>query len=420
MEFTTLTEKEFRNFTKNYDQTSFMQSIELANLKRELGSVPHFVGVKKNNEVVAATLILEDKSILGQKTFYAPRGYLIDYHNFELLKFFSDELIKYVKKKKGFRITIDPNVIYRIRSSEGEILNDDLDKDDLTMKNLEKLGYKYFGFNLYTETYQVRWEYRLKLDEDYETKKAKFSKSTRKNIDSCYKKGLKVRIGKIDDLNSMTEIFDVTSKRKEFDSRSLEYYKKMYNHMKDLMTIYIAYLDPDIYLSDTKELLDKAKKEKEIVEEKMKTSIVGSKLKNQMELAEKQIDKYKEELKIAEQFKKENPKGKDIGALLSLRSGNEYLTLSSGMLKEYGKFTPKYAMYDQHIKDAYKEGFKWVDFYGITGNFNKDSKYYGMYEIKKGFNGNVIELIGQFEIKTGFVYYIYNLGKKIKNIVKKK
>ena len=420
MEFTTLTEKEFRNFTKNYDQTSFMQSIELANLKRELGSVPHFVGVKKNNEVVAATLILEDKSILGQKTFYAPRGYLIDYHNFELLKFFSDELIKYVKKKKGFRITIDPNVIYRIRSSEGEILNDDLDKDDLTMKNLEKLGYKYFGFNLYTETYQVRWEYRLKLDEDYETKKAKFSKSTRKNIDSCYKKGLKVRIGKIDDLNSMTEIFDVTSKRKEFDSRSLEYYKKMYNHMKDLMTIYIAYLDPDIYLFDTKELLDKAKKEKEIVEEKMKTSIVGSKLKNQMELAEKQIDKYKEELKIAEQFKKENPKGKDIGALLSLRSGNEYLTLSSGMLKEYGKFTPKYAMYDQHIKDAYKEGFKWVDFYGITGDFNKDSKYYVMYEIKKGFNGNVIELIGQFEIKTGFVYYIYNLGKKIKNIVKKK
>ena len=239
MEFTTLTEKEFRNFTKNYDQTSFMQSIELANLKRELGSVPHFVGVKKNNEVVAATLILEDKSILGQKTFYAPRGYLIDYHNFELLKFFSDELIKYVKKKKGFRITIDPNVIYRIRSSEGEILNDDLDKDDLTMKNLEKLGYKYFGFNLYTETYQVRWEYRLKLDEDYETKKAKFSKSTRKNIDSCYKKGLKVRIGKIDDLNSMTEIFDVTSKRKEFDSRSLEYYKKMYNHMKDLMTFTI-------------------------------------------------------------------------------------------------------------------------------------------------------------------------------------
>ncbi len=420
MEFTTLTEKEFRDFTSNYEQASFMQTVELANLKRELGSIPHFVGVKKGKKVVAATLILEENSILGHKTFYAPRGYLIDYHDYDLLKFFSDELIKYVKAHKGFRITIDPNVVYRMRSSEGDILNDDKDKDDLTMENLKKLGYKYFGFNLYAETYQVRWEYRLKLDEDYETKKAKFSKSTRKNIDACYKKGLKVRIGKIEDLDSMTEIFDVTSKRKDFDSRSLDYYKKMYNHMKDLMTIYIAYLDPDIYLADTKELLSEAEKEKEVILGKMKTSIVGSKLTNQMDTVEKQIEKYKEELKVAEQFKKDNPNGKDIGALLSLRSGNEYLTLSSGMLKEYGRFTPKYAMYDQHIKDAYKEGFEWVDFYGITGDFNKDSKWYGMYEIKKGFNGNVVELIGQFEIKTGFVYNIYNFGKRIKNIVKRK
>ena len=121
---------------------------------------------------------------------------------------------------------------------------------------IEKLGYKYFGFNLYAETYQVRWEYRLKLDEDYETKKAKFSKSTRKNIDACYKKGLKVRKGNIEDLDSMTEIFDATSQRKDFDSRSLDYYKKMYKHMKDLMTIYIAYLDPDTYLKDTQALLD--------------------------------------------------------------------------------------------------------------------------------------------------------------------
>ena len=419
MEFTTLTEKEFRDFTKNYEQTSFMQSIELANLKKELGSIPHLVGVKKNKKVIAATLILEEKSILGQKTFYAPRGYLVDYHDFDLLKFFSDEIIKYVKKHKGFRITIDPNVVYRIRSSEGEILNDDKDRDDLTMENLKKLGYKYFGFNLYTETYQVRWEYRLKLDEDYEVKKTKFSKSTRKNIEASYKKGLKVRVGKIEDLDSMTEIFDVTSKRKDFQSRSLDYYKKMYKHMKDLMTIYIAYLDPDVYLADTEELLHEVEKEKEVIEGKMKTSIVGSKLTNQKESNERQIEKYKEELEVAKKFKKDFPNGKDIGALLSLRSGKEYLTLSSGMLKEYGRFTPKYAMYDEHIKDAYKEGFEWVDFYGITGDFNKDSKWYGMYEIKKGFNGNVVELIGQFEIKTGFVYNIYNLGKKIKNIVKR-
>ena len=62
-----------------------MQTIELANLKKELGSIPHIVGVKEKNKVIAATIILENKAILGYKTFYAPRGYLIDYNNYELL-----------------------------------------------------------------------------------------------------------------------------------------------------------------------------------------------------------------------------------------------------------------------------------------------------------------------------------------------
>ena len=358
MKFTTLTEEEFRKFIKDYPQSSFMQTIELANLKRELGDIPHIVGVKKKNKVVAATIILEEKSIFGYKTFYAPRGYLVDYDDFELLKFFSDELIKYVQERKGFRITIDPNVIYRIRSSEGEILDDDKDRNDTIMDNLKKLGYKYFGFNLYVETYQVRWEYRLKLDEPYEDKKAKFSKSTRKNIDACYKKGLKVRKGNIKDLDSMAEIFESTGERKDFHTRSLDYYKKMYHHMKDLMTIYIAYLDPDTYLEDTKSLLDNELENNKKIEEKMKTSIVGSKLTNQKETSDKLIEKYREELEKAKKFKEENPNGKDIGALLSLKSGNEYLTLNSGMLSEYKSFTPKYAMYNEHIKDAYEMRFE--------------------------------------------------------------
>ncbi|MBE6151440.1 MAG: aminoacyltransferase [Firmicutes bacterium] len=419
MEFTTLTEKEFIKFSDKHPQSSFLQTIELANLKKELGSIPHIVGIKENKKVLAATIILEEKSILGYKTFYAPRGFLIDYDNYELLKFFTEELIKFVKQRKGFRITIDPNVVYRVRSSEGDILDDDKNRNDTIIDNLKKLGYQHYGFNIYPETIQVRWEYRLKLDEDYETKKSKFSKSTRKNIDACYKKGLKVRKGTIEDLDSMTEIFDATSQRKDFQSKSLNYYKKMYHHMKDLMTIYIAYLDPDNYLNDTKSLLDNELENNKKIEEKMKTSIVGSKLLNQKETSDNLINKYKEELEKAKKFKEENPNGKDIGALLSLKSGNEYLTLTSGMIAEYKSFTPKYAMYNEHIKDAYEMNYEWIDFYGITGCFDKDDKYYGMYEFKKGFSGNVVELVGQFELKTGFMYNIYKIGKKIKRIIKK-
>ena len=69
MEFTTLTEKEFNKFIKDHPQSSFLQTIELANLKKELGNIPHILGIKKDKKVVAATIILEEKSILLTPSF---------------------------------------------------------------------------------------------------------------------------------------------------------------------------------------------------------------------------------------------------------------------------------------------------------------------------------------------------------------
>lgn len=417
MKFCVLTEEEYRKFYEKYEDASFMQSIELSHLKKEYGQVIHLVGVKDNEELIAASMILETSTILNKKLFYAPRGLMADYHNKELLSYFTNELKKYIKKHNGFILTIDPNIIYRTRTSDGEIDPNDKPNDE-AITNLKELGYKHYGFNLYLDALQARWCYRIKLDEDYEEKKSKFSKSTRKNIESCIKKGLMVRVGTIDDLDTMTEIFDLTSKRKDFFSRSLSYYQKMYKNMHNLMTIYIAYLDPKIYLEHSKNLLEEELNNHKTIEEKMKKDKVGSRLLNQLETSNKLIAKYQNEVEKATKFKENNPNGKDIGCLLSIRSGNEYLTLSSGVLEEYKSFTPKYLMYEHHIKEAYKEKFKYCNFYGITGDFNKDGKYYGIYEFKKGFNGNVIEYIGQFELEVTGFYKVYKLLKKIKSIIK--
>lgn len=416
MEFSVLDEKEYRSFYDHFEEASFMQSVELGNLKKDYGNIIHLVGVKKNGKVIAASLLIQAKTIFGRSTFYAPRGFMLPYHDFELLKFFTEEVKKYIRSLGGFLLTIDPNVIYRVRSSDGDILGDG---DDEAINNLKKLGYQHHGFNIYLDSRQARWAYRLELDEAYEVKKSKFSKSTRKNIDSTYKKGLQVRVGTIDDLDVMTEIFDVTAKRKDFFSRSLDYYKRMYKNMHDLMTIYIAYLNPDVYLEHTKSLLESAKKKNQELAEKLKVDQVGNRLKNEKETSDKQVEKYQNELEKAEKFKEENPNGKDIGCLLSLRSGREYLTLSSGVLVDYKSFTPKYQMYEKHIQDAYKEGFQYCNFYGITGDFDPKNKYYGIYEFKKGFGGNVIELIGEFDLEISSFNKFYQLLRKIKKLVRK-
>lgn len=414
MEFVELNEREYSKFYKSNEQASFMQSIELGNLKKEYGDKVHLVGVKKGNKIIAASLILESKTLFNKSLFYAPRGLIVDYHDKELLTFFVVELKKYLRKFHGLTLTIDPNVIYRTRSSEGEILGDG---DDLSINNLKSLGFNHFGFNTYLESRQVRWAYLFKLDEKYEEKKKKFSKSTRKNIEFTYKKGLQVRKGNIEDLDVMTEIFENTAKRKDFFFRSLDYYKKMYKNMKDLMTIYIAYLNPDVYLEHTKTLLEEEKNRNKEILNKFTTDNVGNKLKNQKETSDALILKYEKELERAKKFKEENPKGKDIGCLLSIRSGNEYLTLSSGVLEDYRDFKPKYQMYEKHINDAYIEGFKYCNFYGITGDFDPNNKYYGIYEFKKGFGGNVIEYIGEFELELSSFNKFYKILKKIKRLL---
>ena len=416
VKFYVLEENEYKQFVDHNPDASFMQTVEYAHLRNELGSRVHFVGIKVQGKIVAGAMILESTTIFLKKMFYAPRGLLVDYHNKELLSFFTKELKRYIKQQGGFILTIDPNVIYRIRTSDGEIDSNMIDNQEV-IANLSSLGYQHHGFDLYFDAKQARWCYRFTLDEDYESKKVKFSKSTRKNIDFCIKRGLMIREGSIDDLAVMSEIFELTSKRRDFFSRSLEYYQKMYRNMNSLMTIYIAYLDPTIYYNHTLSLLEEAKKNYAIVLEKMEKDMVGSKLLSQKENALKQIEKYEKELTEADQFRKDYPNGKDIGCLLSLRSGNEYLTLSSGVLEEYRKFTPKYLMYEHHIKEAYKEGFSYCNFYGITGDFNPKGKYYGIYEFKKGFNGNVIEYIGEFDLKVTNFYILYKILKRVKKIM---
>ena len=174
-EFVEISKTEFNSFIKDHEQSSFMQTVELGNLKDEMGDISYYFGVKEKNKLVCASLILEEPSVMGRKSFYAPRGFLIDYSDIELLNFFTRNLEEFCKSKKGFRIIIDPNVIYQIRTSEGDIIPENK-KNDYVINNLENIGYKHFGFNLYDLALQMRWEYRLKLDKSYEEIKLMYSK----------------------------------------------------------------------------------------------------------------------------------------------------------------------------------------------------------------------------------------------------
>jgi peptidoglycan pentaglycine glycine transferase (the second and third glycine) len=417
MEFVELTDKEYENFVKDHEQESYMQTLDLKQFKNNNNIKCYIVGVKEKKKVLAATLMYSVGIFMKKRRFYSSRGFIIDYKNKELLTFFVENLKQYLKKHNAMSITIDPNVIYRVRSSNGEIIDDNT--NDEVIENLKSLGFTHYGFNKYFETMQVRWVYRLKLDKPYEELKNDFIKSTRKNIEATHNNGVKIRIGTVEDIKSLSKIFKETAERDEFNTKSYEYYKSMFESMPNQIKVYMAYIDPKLRLELTENKLKEEEKNNEDINRKMQTDMVGNKLRTKKEVSDNLIKKYKEEIKETKEMIKENPEGVDIGALISVKSGTDYISLSSGTLTNYKKYYPKYALYDAHIEDAYKMGYKYVNFYGIAGDFNPNNKYYGIYEFKKGFNGNVVEYIGEFTLGIGSTYKLFTTLKKVKKKIKK-
>ncbi len=68
------------------------------------------------------------------------------------------------------------------------------------------------------------------------------------------------------------------------------------------------------------------------------------------------------------------------------------------------------------IRYAKENGFHRYNFYGISGNFDKEDPSYGIYDFKKGFTGYVEELIGEHEL---CIMPIYCFLFKILHAIKK-
>lgn len=422
MELTKITSLEFKKFVNSSEYMTFHQDERWGQLKEESGWNYELVGLKDKNKVVAATMLLYKKTYFNILMCYSPRGFIMDYSKKNLLETFTSLLKKYLKEKNVTFLKIDPYITYNLRDSDGNIKEEILSSRDL-FSRFTKLGYEHHGFNLdISNELQPRWIYRLGLDKSYEELEKDFHKSTRKNISSSKSKGIKIRVATIEDLDIVVDILKDSSVRKNFILRGKKYYHDMMVYLNDMITIYLAYIDSSDYLNYARESLDNELKNNSNIEEKLKSENVGNKLKTLKETSDKLIIKYQEELKRAEELIKEYPDGKDIGALVTLHSPKELLSLNSGMLDEYRSFTPKYALYERHIKDALTLKKEYSNFYGISGFFTKgNNPMYGVYEFKKGFSGEVIELIGEFDLPINdFKFKLYKFLFKVYKKIKRK
>ena len=424
MEFRELSEKEFINFSEKHEQANFYQTIEWGKLKKINGWKSYLVGLVDNKKVVAATLLLSKSTPVKKNMFYAPHGFLIDYSDYKLLKRFTENVKEFAKKNNAIFVKIDPYIIYQERDIDGNIVKNGKNNKK-AFSNLEKLGYKHFGFNVMQETLQPRWVFVTDtkdktVDEVMMGMDSKTRQIIRKNERMC----IKTREIDYDELELFKDIMQHTGDRRKFIDRPLSYYQNMYKELNPsgILKILVAELH-------VKELIDTYKKEiedvqKEYDERKNKHDNGLNKM-NEKKFQNKQkedletIKRITKKMDEASKLRDENGDIITLGGILFLIYGNEVVSLVGGSYDKFMEFQSAYTVHWAGCKYAIEHGYDRYNFYGITGDFDPKNPLYGLYLFKKGYGGRVVELIGEFDLVVSkFWYFVYNFAFKLYHGVK--
>ena len=107
--------------------------------------------------------------------------------------------------------------------------------------------------------------------------------------------------------------------------------------------------------------------------------------------------------------------GNPIAGTLAVRYGNKVWYLYGASSNAYRNVMPNYLLQLEMIRWAVDTGCDIYDFRGVSGDLSPENPLYGLYKFKKGFSGELVEFIGEFELITK--PFVYNTMQKARHIV---
>lgn len=402
MKLIKLTENEFREYSNHHPLKTFVQTVEMGKIRANKGWNVDYLGLKDNDEILGATMLVSHPRFLGKKEFYAPRGFLLDYNNEQLVTVFINEITKFVKKNNGFKLRIDPYLELKERDINGNIVDNGIDNSRV-VSLLKSLGF--------TKSYsdeQLKWLYVLNLEGKTEAEILKGMSSTNRNIiRKTLKTNIKLRELRHDELELFEKITKETGERRGFASKNLDYYRQMDDLFKDDVKYVVAELNLKNYVETLTKELEKETNRLDKLSDVKANDGKRKEIKVTINSLKKKIDK-------ANDLIESDGVNIILSGAMFMTYGDEVVYLFCGNYKKYMEFGAQYFIQWQMIKYALENNYKVYNFYGISGNFDKNDPSYGIYEFKKGFGGRVVELLGDYELGIGFTYKLYRLMKGIR------
>lgn len=392
MQIVLLDEVRFDSFAISHPNHNFYQTSNYGKFMTKHGYNSYYLGlVDDSGNIKAATLmIVKNEKNNKRKMGYAPRGFLIDWNDDNLVNEFTSKLKEFLSKRSFTYLKVDPLVIYKEHNMDGSEKIDGKNNSSFIQK-LQSLGYIHMGYNNGMETNKPRWNALTVLDNNIISLYNSISKEARKKISESAKMGNKVYKGNANDINLLFSIINRTTP-------PLEYYLDYYQFFgqNNGFEVYFTKLEPVSYVNSSKTLYEQEEQRNSELNIQMqdwnnpnKEMIINEKLKS-----DELLSKYKKNMLEAINLFQKYPSGLVIAGVAIIKYGKTVTFFASGVNDNFKNQHPEYLLRWQLIQEFAKQGYQVVDFGGMMGEFNNE--YSNL--LKRELSNHIIEYVGEFDL----------------------
>jgi len=394
LQFAVISDAEFEAFAAAHPQNNFIQSAGFARFQRARGQAVELFGIRRDGELVAAGKLNFTTNRWGYTVSECAKGPLMDYTDTALVGAVVELLKKRATERKAAELRISPNLTLVARDADGAEHPEVLDNRPLAAA-LGRLGFAHQGSEM--NFANVNWMFVKTLEgiQDAEELIMGTSYRTRKAIRKAEKNGVFLEQATLDTLDEFYDALSTAGDEKGFIYREREYYEHLLRTTSSEFTkLMMAKIDiPEYRRSITERLEAESAAAAGLRREVEET---GSKKKaNRLKVVQDLVDSYERSLKDIERFP-DSVGVATVAAIHFVCYGDEVVCVIGGTKQDYIYFNGATSLYWGMMLHALDKGYKRYNFYGTFGIEGQDEEGHGGYAFKKGFGGEVVQLMGDF------------------------
>jgi peptidoglycan pentaglycine glycine transferase (the first glycine) len=285
---------------------------------------------------IAAMASIGVRSIGPLKVMYVPKGPALNDEDVSLREAVLDHLQQIARQQRAIWLKIDPDVI-AATGVPGEPDDTPHPAGQALTQALQARGWQFSA-----EQVQFRNTITVDLTQSEDDLLAQMSANTRRKVRTGAKKGVTIRAGTLDDLDTLYALYRVTGQRDDFLIRPLEYYRQAWQ----------------VFM--------------------------------QAGLAHALIAEFE---------------GQPIAHVILFHFGRKCWYFYGASANDERQRMPNYALQWEAMRWAKAQGYALYDMWGAPDIFDESDSMWGVYEFKRGFRGTVTRHIGAWDYAPSPLLY---------------